>query len=157
MSKQALLHHFPSKERLRLGVYERLAQRLRDELPRAATELVSRSHDRYRALLEVSLAGFSRQPELARFLVFELLERPEAFLEYLRAEAAPWLGLVQGVVAQQGSHQGFDAEAHVTALGLMMLSQAALLTGADARWRARVSRATLRIMTLGSHLPLQRR
>ena len=143
MSKQALLHHFPSKELLRQGVYERIAQHLRDQIPSAAAELVSRSHDRYRALLQVALSGFETNTSLARFLVFEVLA-------WLRAEAAPWLGLIRGVVEQQGEVDGFDAEAHITVLGALMLSQGALLPSRDKRWRARMSKATLRVMERGS-------
>jgi AcrR family transcriptional regulator len=51
MSKQALLHHFKSKELLRAGVYELLGERMRAQLPGAAAELVSRSLDRYRGLI----------------------------------------------------------------------------------------------------------
>jgi len=152
MSKQALLHHFPSKELLRQGVYERVASQLRDALPPAAAELVSRSHDRYRALLEVALAGFETNVELARFLVFELLERPDELMTWIRTEGAPWLGLVRGVVEQQGQDDSFDAEAHVLVLGVMMLAQSALVPRGDKRWRARVSKATLRVMKLGSNL-----
>lgn len=152
MSKQALLHHFPSKELLRLGVYERISARLRDTLPSAAAELVSRSHDRYRALIEVSLAGFEANPELARFLVFELLERPDDVLAWLRSEGAPWLGLVRGVVDQHEPQRDGDTEAHVAVLGTMMLMQSALVPRGDKRWRARMSKATLRFMQLGSNL-----
>ena len=152
MSKQALLHHFPSKELLRQGAYERIATQLRDALPPAAAELVSRSHDRYRALLEVALASFEANAELARFLVFELLERPDEVVAWIRSEGAPWLGLIRGVVAQHGRDDAFDAEAHVLVLGVMMLAQSALISRGDKRWRARVSKATLRVMQLGSNL-----
>lgn len=151
MSKQALLHHFPSKEVLRQGVYERISVQLRDALPSAAAELVSRSHDRYRALLEVALGGFEANPELSRFLVFELLERPDEVVAWLRTEGAPWLGLVRGVVEQQTESTG-DTEAHVAVLGVMMLMQSALVPRGDKRWRARMSKATLRVMQLGSNL-----
>lgn len=151
MSKQALLHHFPSKALLRQGVYERISVQLRDALPAAAAELVSRSHDRYRALLEVALAGFEANPGLSRFLVFELLERPDEVLAWLRTEGAPWLGLVRGVVEQQAENTG-DTEAHVAVLGVMMLMQSALVPRSDKRWRARMSKATLRVMQLGSNL-----
>jgi TetR/AcrR family transcriptional regulator len=152
MSKQALLHHFRTKERLREGVYELLAERLRAQLPAAATELVSRSHDRYRALIEVALHRFIDNRDLARFLVFELLERPEAVRAWLSAEAAPWLGLVRGVVEQSGVQQPqFDPEAHVAVLGLLMLAQSALALG-DRRWRKRVEGAATRMMALGSML-----
>ncbi|MGV3622496.1 MAG: TetR/AcrR family transcriptional regulator [Archangium sp.] len=151
MSKQALLHHFPSKELLRQGVYERLSVLLREALPAAATELVSRSHDRYRALLEVALAGFEANPELSRFLVFELLSRPDEVVAWLRSEGAPWLGLVRGVVKQQSESTG-DTEAHVAVLGVMMLMHSALVPRGDKRWRARMAKATLKVMQLGSNL-----
>lgn len=153
MSKQALLHHFPTKERLLDGVYGLLAERFRAELPEVATELVSRSHDRYRAIIEVALDRFVDSPELARFLAFELLERPATVLGWLRSEASPWLGLVKGVVEQSSERQeGFDPEAHVAVLGAMMLMQSTLAQAADPAWRRRLQQATLRVMQLGSHL-----
>ncbi len=153
MSKQALLHHFRTKERLRAGVYELLTQRLRAQLPAAATELVSRSHDRYRALIEVALQRFVENDDLARFVVFELLEKPEAVRAWLSAEAAPWLGLVRGVVEQSGAKSpSFDPEAHVTVLGILMLAQSALAPKGDRRWNKRVQQAAIRIMALGSML-----
>lgn len=156
MSKQALLHHFRSKELLRTGVYELLGERLRDQLPGAAAELVSRSYDRYRGLIEVAQRRLTDSPELTRFLVFELLERPDAVLEWLSTEAAPWLGLIRGVVEQSKEVQpGFDPEAHLTVLGLLMLCHSALIPRKDARWRKRIEAATLRMMFLGSHLAAQ--
>lgn len=154
MSKQALLHHFHTKELLRAGVYGLLAERLRAQLPEAAAELVSRSEHRYRGLLEVVLGRFSANPELSRFVVFELLERPEEVRDWLREEAALWLGLVRGVVDQskEAEAEGFDAEAHLAVLGAMMLTQSALVPRTDRRWRTRTEAATLRIMLLGSHL-----
>ncbi len=153
MSKQALMHHFPTKERLREGVFDLLAQQLRQQLPAAASELVSRSHDRYRTLIEVVLRRFTENRELARFLVFELLERPEAVSAWLREEAAPWLGLVHGVVEQsKDTPSGFDTTQHLTVLGTLMLAQSALIPRDDPRWRTRFERAVLRMMLLGSHL-----
>jgi AcrR family transcriptional regulator len=154
MSKQALMHHFRTKELLRAGVYELLAERLRDQIPEAAAELVSRSHDRYRGLLEVALRRFTDNPELSRFLVFELLERPDHVRSWLREEAAPWLGLVRGVVEQSRESRaaGFDAEAHLAVLGGMLLAQSALVPRTDRRWRARTETATLQVMLRGSHL-----
>lgn len=153
MSKQALLHHFPTKEKLREGVYELLAQRFRDQLPAVATELVSRSHDRYRALIELVLERFDDNEEPSRFLAFELLERPGAVLTWLQTEAAPWLGLIKGVVEQSKDFKdGFDPEAHVAVLGAMMLMQSALVPRSDKRWRQRMKKAVVRAMHLSSHL-----
>lgn len=155
VSKQALLHHFQSKDRLHAAVYELLAERLRREFPIAAADLVSRSHDRYRALLEVAVQRLNKTPALARFLVFELLDEPGRALQFLRQEGAPWLGLVEGVVRQHSS-SSLDAEAHVVALGLLMLAQTALVPRRDQRWLRRVTQATLRVMQLGSHLSVRK-
>ena len=152
MSKQALMHHFRTKELLRAGVYELLALRLREQIPEAAGELVSRSHDRYRGLIEVALHRLNANQELCRFLVFELLEQPDAVLAWLRDEAAPWLGLIRGVVEQSKDRRNTDAEAHLTVLGAIMLAQSALVPRSDRRWRARIEAATLQFMVLGSHL-----
>lgn len=153
MSKQALMHHFPTKERLREGVYELVATQLRAEFPAAAAELVSRSHDRYRALLEVAVRRFSEHRALARFLVYELLERPDEVAAWLREEAAPWLGLVQGVVSQSKERpRGFDPDLHLTVLGTLMLAQSALVPRHDPRWLAKYQKAALRLLVVGSHL-----
>lgn len=152
MSKQALMHHFRTKDLLRDGVFELVALRLREQFPEVAAELVSRSHDRYRRLLGVVLHRFAEQPQLTRFLVFELLERPAAVMAWLKEEAAPWLGLVRGVVEQSGEQRAFDADAHVAVIGALMLAQSALIPSRDRRWRTRIEAATLKLMVLGSHL-----
>jgi AcrR family transcriptional regulator len=153
MSKQALMHHFPTKEQLREGVYELIASQLRAEFPAAATELVSRSHDRYRALLELVLRRFTEQRSLARFLVFELLERPDEVSQWLREEVAPWLGLVQGVVSQsKDAPEGFDSNLHLTVLATLMLSQSALVPRDDKRWHGKYQKAVLRTLLISSHL-----
>ncbi|MER2563588.1 MAG: TetR/AcrR family transcriptional regulator [Myxococcaceae bacterium] len=153
MSKQALLHHFPTKQKLREGVYELLALRFRQQLPAVAAELVSRSHDRYRALIELVLERFDENEQPSRFLAFELLERPDEVLSWLQTEAAPWLGLIKGVVEQSKDFKdGFDPEAHVAVLAAMMLVQSALVPRSDARWRGRMKKALLRAMQLSSHL-----
>ena len=153
MSKQALLHYFPTKANLHAGVYELLALRFRQQLPGVASELVSRSHDRYRGLIEAVLERFDDNTDAARFLAFDLLERPDEVLAWLRSEAAPWLGLIKGVVEQSNDvKDGFDPEAHVAVLGAMMLMQSALVPRSDKRWRQRMKKATVRAMHLSSHL-----
>jgi len=154
MSKQALMYHFPTKALLHEGVYTLLSTRLREGLPPVAAELVSRSMDRYRVVLEVVLRRFGDEPEVSRFLVFELLEAPEQLLGWLRVEASPWLGLIRGVADQwQTEAEGVDVEAHVTMLVLMMLAHSALVPRTDPAWRGRVESAAARILQLGSGIP----
>lgn len=156
MSKQALMYHFPTKALLRDGVYVLLAERLRAQLPEAATELVSRSKDRYRRVIQLALRRFCENPEVARFLVFELLERPDELMAWLRAEAAPWLGLIRGVVGQwSDAAPDYDTEAHLTAVAMIMVAQAALVPRDTPEWHARIEAATLRLLVLGSELSME--
>lgn len=151
VSKQALLHHFASKDLLRTAVYDELALRIRALFPEVAGELVSRSRDRYRALIELVLRRFVENPLVARFLVFELLEHQASVIAWLREELSPWLGLIRGVVQQTRGGPKLDVEAHVAVLASMMLTQAALVPG-DTRWKRRTAAASLAIMLRGSHL-----
>lgn len=156
MSKQALMYHFPTKALLRDGVYGLLAEGLRAQLPEAATELVSRSKDRYRRLMQLALRRFCENPEVARFLVFELLEHPDELMAWLRAEAAPWLGLIRGVVEQWSDvSPDHDTEAHLTSVAMIMLAQAALVPRDAPARNARVEAATLRLLVLGSELSME--
>ena len=153
MSKQALMYHFPTKVLLREGVYGRLAEDLRAQLPGAAAELVTRSVERYRALVEGVFGRFMADAQVSRFLVFELLERPDELMAWLREEAEPWLGLIRGLTVEWSQLVGeHDNEAHAAAMVVMMLAQSALVPRADEAWHARVGAAALRLMLVGSHL-----
>jgi AcrR family transcriptional regulator len=153
MSKQALMHHFPTKRELRHGVYGMLADRLRAIFPTVAGALVSRSHDRYRAIIDLVARQVDGNPDLARFVAFELLEQPNELMAWLSSEAAPWLGLVVGVIEQSSpSRTRVDAQAHLAVLSLLMLSVGALLPRQDLRLHRRVLEAALKVMHLGSHI-----
>jgi AcrR family transcriptional regulator len=167
MSKQALMHHFRTKELLRDGLYQDLARRLRDLLPAVAAELVTGGQEYGRAI-ELVAGHLTENQAIARFMLFELLGRPRETARWLRTEAAPWLGLVMGVIDQdrirrggtlpprKGSgklpHDDVDADAHVTVLVASMLALSALVPRTDPRWSRRVDAALLRVLRLGSHL-----
>lgn len=167
MSKQALMHHFGTKALLREGVYEELGRRLRALFPEVAAELVSHAQD-YAGVIELVAGRLARSPEIARFMVHELLSQPQQTVRWLRSEAAPWLGLVVGVIDQDRlrrqagaagrkasrrlPHDQVDPQAHVTVLAALMLAASALVPRADPRWWRRVQAAMLRVMRLGSHL-----
>lgn len=155
MSKQALMHHFSTKEKLRHGVYATLSDRLREVFPQVASELISRSHHRYKAIIEQLTHLLDAQPEIARFIAFELLDHPAELTAWLTAEFAPWLGLVVGVVQQHDgpSRKHVDPEAHVASIGLTMLAVSALMPRAEPKQHRRVLEAALQMMQLGSHLP----
>lgn len=156
MSKQALMHHYPTKEVLRDAVYDHLAERLRAIFPSVAGELVRMPQD-YGAVISLVADRLTHTPDVARFLVHELLTRPEAVSKWLRTEAAPWLGLVRGIIEQdrernQGRGEKVDVDAHLTVLTGQMLMLSALMPRKDKQWWARVQTASLSVMRLGSHL-----
>jgi len=168
MSKQALMHHFRTKELLRQGVYQDLARRLRGLFPDVAAELLAGGREYGRAI-ELVARQLAANPAVARFMLHELLSQPQETADWLRAETAPWLGLVTGVIAQDRlrtpgaaprgkrvsrklPHDEIDADAHVTVLAGAMLSLSALVPRDDPRWWRRVNAALLRVLRLGSHL-----
>ena len=156
MSKQALMHHFRTKEELRDAVYAFLAEGLRAVFPAVAGELVRLPQD-YGGVIALVSERLTKNPEIARFLVHELLSEPEQLIGWLRTETAPWLGLVRGVIEQdkaraRGKAFEIDVDAHLTVLMGVMLMISALVPRKDKRWFARVHTAALSVMRLGSHV-----
>lgn len=159
MSKQALMHHFPTKERLREAVFEELKERMLALFPDVVADLSSHSMDRYRHVVEVVARLFEESPDTARFVLRELLDHPRETLAWLRTQSAPWLKVILSVVDESaregGPGEGFDAEAHVTVVAGLLLTVSALVHGGparDARWRKRIQEAALRLILVGSHL-----
>ena len=172
MSKQALMHHFPTKEALRAAVYTLLAERMRSLFPDVAAGLISRSHDRYRDIIDALTRRLDEHQEIARFVAFELLDRPAELMAWLRNETAPWLGLVVGVIEQSAAAtavaseqsnprrrraaaaaaESVDAEAHIAVLAMCMLSVSSLVPRTDRKLHQRILDASLQMMRLGSHL-----
>lgn len=131
VSKPTLLYHFPSKETLRLAVLDRLLSHWNEALPRLLLLAVKSGTDRFDALVAELVDFFSADPNRARLLLREMLDRPEAMREYLERVASPWIGLVAEQV-RQGQRAGairsdVDPEAYVlnvVGLALVNLSTA---------------------------------
>lgn len=163
MSKQALMHHYRTKDLLRAAVYQELSARFRAAFPEVAAELV-RGAPEYARAIELVARRLTQAPAIARFMLFELLARPQETARWLRTEAAPWLGLVTGVIDQDRirrsaaaralrlPHDEIDVGAHITVLAGSMLAVSALVPREDQAWWRRVNEALLRVLRLGSHL-----
>jgi len=113
--KPSLLYHFPSKEALHLGVLENLLSRWSLLLPRLL-KAVARE-DRHDAILDETVRFFSDDPDRAKLLLREALDRPQEMRALLSAHVRPWLGMIaesihkaaaQGTIAADA-----DAEAYV--------------------------------------------
>ncbi len=161
VTKPAVLHHFPSKEHVRLAVLDAIVAHWNDALPRLL--LASHSaHDRFEAVFGELLAFFGEHPDRARVVLREVLDRPADIQKILRGAIRPWLeALAEGIRAGQRERRyrdDVDAEAYVAhMIQLVIAASAAASVGASAiprdgegdgerryhRELARVARASL--------------
>jgi len=113
--KPSLLWHFRSKEELHRAVLDALLSRWNETLPRlmrAATR-----EDRFDAVLDETIAFFAADPDRARLLLREALDRPDAMRALLATSAAPWMSVVTDAI-ERGRAAGairsdVDADAYV--------------------------------------------
>ena len=163
VTKQAVLHHFSSKEQLRTAVLEAILAHWTEALPRLLLA-ASASTDRFDAVFGELHRFFSQEPDRALVVLREALDRPREMKALLRGPVRPWLGAVAGYIEAGkggGTHYAdVDAEAYVVHVLMMVIAASAsaavaqpLLEGAagarpSARDRydrelARIARASL--------------
>jgi AcrR family transcriptional regulator len=159
VTKQAVLHHYASKEALHAAVLAAMLDHWRDTLPRLLLQ-ASASEERFASLFGELHRFFVADLDRARLLVRELLDRPQAIRRLLRVTLRPWLSAVAAYI-RDGQARGLhypdvDPEAyliHVLSLVLTAaagshVSAVALAPGAAGRNRfhaelARLARASL--------------
>lgn len=131
ISKPTLVYHYGSKERLYDAVLDALLDHWRDELPRLMTA-ASSGGPRLDALLSAFFDFFRRDPNRARLLLREALDRPDALRLRLREHLQPWTGLLtqalrvgqaQGVLREQADPEAFTVLVISAALGVVALGE----------------------------------
>jgi len=124
ITKPSLLYHFPSKEMLREQVLSELFGHWATRIPNLL-RAVTTGEGQFEALMDELTAFFREDPDRARILIREILDRPEA----MRASIAASLGPIVTVVAdsmRKGQRSGLlrenvDPEAYVlNAIGSAM-------------------------------------
>jgi len=157
VTKQAVLHHFPSKELLRKAVLDAILAHWTEALPRLLLA-ASASTDRFNAVFGELHRFFASAPDRALVVLREALDRPAEMKKLLKGPVRPWLAAVAGYIETgkaSGHHfSDVDAEAYVVHVLQMVVSAAAaaavsqtLLEG-DGKSRyerelARIARASL--------------
>lgn len=152
VSKQAVLHHFPSKEEIRRGVLDSILAHWRDELPRLLLSATG-SQARFESVLDEVHRFFARSPARARFIVREALDRPAEARAMLRAITPVLRGIAGYIRAGLGDPHGedVDPDAYVLHVLQMILGAAAfgdvtaVMLGGDATGRQRFDRELARI------------
>lgn len=157
VTKQAVLHHFPSKEHLRQAVLEAILTHWKEALPRLLLAATA-SKDRFDVVFGELHRFFAGAPDLALVVLREALDRPREMKKLLRGPVKLWLTAVAGYIEtgkEAGAHYGdVDAEAYVVHVIQMVIASAAAASvtssvlGDDARERydrelARIARASL--------------
>jgi TetR/AcrR family transcriptional regulator len=114
--KPSLLYHFPSKDDLRRRVLEQMLSHWNDVVPRILRAATS-GQEQFDAIARETIAFFSENPDRARLLLRELLDRPEEMRPLIELHVEPWARIVCDYI-RKGQEQGrvhpdVDPEAYV--------------------------------------------
>ena len=134
--KPSLLYHFPSKEALRERVLDNLIQHWSEVLPRLLGEVTS-GRGQFDVLTRELVSFFEEDPDRARLVLRELMDRPEDMEARLRNGVRPWVALLSDYI-RRGRDAGdllreVDPEAyvvHVITLAVCGIAARPLLTDA---------------------------
>lgn len=127
ISKPTLVYHFGSKQGLRQAVLDQFMEHWQEELPRLMGSAAGID-----TLVGALFDFFQRDPNRARLVVREALDRPEELRAQLRTSVQPYTALLtQAIRMGQASgqvRQGLDAEAYVvllisSAIGVVALGE----------------------------------
>ncbi|WP_394837284.1 TetR/AcrR family transcriptional regulator [Pendulispora rubella] len=160
VTKPAVLHHFSSKEELRRAVVGNMLDHWQKTLPNLLLAATA-GDDRFERVIGELLRFFTADPDRARLVAREMLDRPAEIRALLKSAVRPWLGAVSGYI-ERGKNSGetsvsVDSEAYVIHILLLVIGASAsqsvalaALDGKDAKQRyerelLRIARSSLGI------------
>lgn len=115
--KASILYHFPNKEALRQAVLDDMLSRWNEVLPRLFLATTQDGVARFEAVMGELVDFFTADPDRARLLVREQMDRPRELREKVSQYVRPWMDVVSGYIKQgQGAgsiRADVDAEAYV--------------------------------------------
>ena len=131
VKKPSLLHHFPSKNELLRGVLDKLFDHWTVVLPRLLEAVTSGRSRFFEAITEELIGFFSEDPDRARLVVRELLDRPQQMQARLSQTLTPWITLIADYIrrGQQAGQvaEGVDPEAYILHIVTLTVSAIAAL------------------------------
>jgi AcrR family transcriptional regulator len=114
--KPSLLYHFPSKDELRRGVLEQMLAHWNEVVPKLLRAATS-GHQQFEAVTRETVDFFLEDPDRARLLLREMLDRPDEMLPLVETHVQPWARIVCDYIRKgqlQGRvHPDVDPEAYV--------------------------------------------
>ena len=124
MSKQALMHHFPSKQHLREAAFLSLQEGLADLVPHLLLALTA-GEDLVDQVLQHLIGFFERDPHWAKFILRGLME-PGGDEADFGPGATAWIAVgldyIRRAQAEGRMRADLDPEAAIPALGLLIVS-----------------------------------
>ena len=130
VKKPSLLHHFPSKADLLRGVLDNLFGHWTESLPRLL-EAVTSGRGRFEAITAELVRFFAEDPDRARLVVRELLDRPDQMQSRLTQTLTPWLTLIADYIrkSQEAGQvsRDLDPEAYIMHIVTLTVSSVAAL------------------------------
>ncbi len=156
VTKPAVLHHFSSKEELRRAVMGNMLEHWQKTLPNLLLAATA-GDDRFERVMGELRRFFAADPDRARLVAREMLDRPQEIRTLLKTAVRPWLGAVAGYIERgkgSGEHLAdVDAEAYVIHILLLVIgasaSESVAIAALDAKdskeVRGRYERELLRI------------
>jgi TetR/AcrR family transcriptional regulator len=130
--KASLLYHFRTKEELRLCVLAEVLDRWNEVLPRLLLA-ASAGERRFSAVIHEAVGFFTADPDRAKLLVREILDRPDDMKRRLETYVAPWVKVVADLIRKGQElgeiHEDVDAEAYVLQVINLVVSGVAMTAG----------------------------
>ena len=125
LRKPSLLHHFPSKEHLRRAVLDELLARWNDALPQVLLAATS-GEDQFDAVSREILAFFVADPDRARLLIREALDRPDDMRERVGRYLGPVFANLASTI-RRGKNAGrigagVDPEAYLFQMVVLLVT-----------------------------------
>ncbi|MCK6508970.1 TetR/AcrR family transcriptional regulator [Myxococcota bacterium] len=116
VTKSAILHHFSSKEQLRMAVLSSILAHWKETLPRVLLAATAASR-RFDAVFDALYSFFSEDPDRAKLILRETMDRPEETKVLLREQVRTWLDVIAAYIREgqeKGRHHGdVDADLYV--------------------------------------------
>lgn len=155
MTKQAVMHHYKTKEQLRLAVFDEMDRRWQQKLPELV--MAASAGGGLEKAMEAFWGALSSEPLVLRMVVRELLDRPEDVQEWLRRTYLPWMKMAARQLGEEGIlGPDTDVEAHFSVVGSLILSVIgippiqALGEDGEGEWGARLREAAIAMIRRSS-------
>ncbi len=128
--KPSLLYHYPSKDDLRRSVLEQMLAHWNETVPRLLKAATS-GQEQFEAIASETVKFFVADPDRARLLLREMLDRPEEMQPLVAAHVQPWTKIMSDYIAKgrdQGRvHADIDPDVYVAHMINLVVCGVAML------------------------------